>query len=161
MVVYLYKKGRQTMKNIITTIAMFILTITAQAQDTVILDSMYFFKHDRNISTLDAVNNKKAEWYGHTYESQMLIFDKEKNKIYFYDYNDVLVATYDITKKINEGNEVIFQFKGKYENNQNVVGEFIFTYDTNGNRTLVSKRMFYDERNVHYCYMSKIKKGGF
>jgi hypothetical protein len=28
----LYKKGRQTMKNIITTIAMFILTITAQAQ---------------------------------------------------------------------------------------------------------------------------------
>jgi len=32
MVVYLYKKGRQTMKNIITTIAMFILTITAQAQ---------------------------------------------------------------------------------------------------------------------------------
>jgi hypothetical protein len=32
MVVYLYKKGRQTMKNIITTIAMFILTITVQAQ---------------------------------------------------------------------------------------------------------------------------------
>jgi hypothetical protein len=32
MVVYLYKKGRQTMKNIITAIAMFILTITAQAQ---------------------------------------------------------------------------------------------------------------------------------
>jgi hypothetical protein len=32
MVVYLYKKGRQTMKNIITAIAMFILTIAAQAQ---------------------------------------------------------------------------------------------------------------------------------
>ena len=32
MVVYLYKKGRQTMKNIITTIAMFISTITVQAQ---------------------------------------------------------------------------------------------------------------------------------
>lgn len=32
MVVYLYKKGTQTMKNIITTIAMFILTIGAQAQ---------------------------------------------------------------------------------------------------------------------------------
>ena len=38
MVVYLYKKGRQTMKNIITTIAMFILTITAQAQDRVYLN---------------------------------------------------------------------------------------------------------------------------
>jgi uncharacterized protein YkwD len=41
MVVYLYKKGRQTMKNIITTIAMFILTITVQAQ---FLTNNSFFK---------------------------------------------------------------------------------------------------------------------
>ena len=32
MVVYSYKKGRQTMKNIITTIAMFILTFSTNAQ---------------------------------------------------------------------------------------------------------------------------------
>jgi|LakMenEpi03Aug12_release.lakeMendotaPanAssembly.Ray.scaffolds.fasta_scaffold492505_2 hypothetical protein len=32
MVIYLYKKGRQTMKNIITTIAMFILVFNIKAQ---------------------------------------------------------------------------------------------------------------------------------
>ena len=59
MVVYLYKKGRQTMKNIITTIAMFILTITAQAQIlTVKADSFYHFKHSLDISTDEAVQTK-------------------------------------------------------------------------------------------------------
>lgn len=148
------------MKQLLSLMLMF-LSLDVKAQDTAILDSMYFFKHSRNVSTLDAVNNKKAEWYGHTYESQMLIFDNEKNKVSFYDYNGELVVTYDITKKIVEGKETILQFKANLKDNRCVVGEFVFTSDTNGNRTLVSKKMFYDERDVHYCYMAKIKKGGY
>jgi len=63
MVVYLYKKGRQTMKNIITTIAMFILTITAQAQ-TITTDSFYQFTHDTTISTFDASDKNQCKNIG-------------------------------------------------------------------------------------------------
>jgi hypothetical protein len=49
MVVYLYKKGRQTMKNTITTIAMFILSIlSVKAQQTYVLDSILVFKYQNS-----------------------------------------------------------------------------------------------------------------
>jgi hypothetical protein len=57
MVVYSYKKGRQTMKNIITTIAMFILTITAQAQSVYKFDKFYNYKHNSIWESPYAVNN--------------------------------------------------------------------------------------------------------
>lgn len=56
MVVYSYKKGRQTMKNIITTIAMFILTITAQAQ-VYKFENFYNYKHLSIWESPYAVNN--------------------------------------------------------------------------------------------------------
>jgi hypothetical protein len=57
MVVYLYKKGRQTMKNIITTIAMFILTIGAQSQSVYNFDKFYNYKHNSIWESPYAVNN--------------------------------------------------------------------------------------------------------
>jgi len=57
MVIYLYKKGRQTMKNIITTIAMFILTIGAQSQSVYNFDKFYNYKHNSIWESPYAVNN--------------------------------------------------------------------------------------------------------
>jgi uncharacterized protein YkwD len=61
MVVYLYKKGRQTMKNIITTIAMFILTINVYAQvelEHKILNEINKYRVENGLDTI--VWNDKA-----------------------------------------------------------------------------------------------------
>ena len=79
MVVYLYKKGRQTMKNIITTIAMFILTITAQAQ-VYKLEKFYNFKHDALWMTPYAVNNDLDTSLGGTETKAVLKINKKTIK---------------------------------------------------------------------------------
>ena len=76
------------MKNIITTIAMFILTIGAQAQIvTVKADSFYHFKHSLDISTDEAVQTKNYTFIDYKVGQAEFKFD-EVNKmvsITFYD----------------------------------------------------------------------------
>ena len=80
MVVYLYKKGRQTMKNIITTIAMFILTITAQAQTFVFqCKGFYRFEHTSGLNSMEVLNNnQETKLMGQT-SNIIFIFDSVKN----------------------------------------------------------------------------------
>jgi hypothetical protein len=74
----LYKKGTQTMKNTITTIAMFILAIGAQAQQTTVkLKNYYFFKHDAQYTTVDALNNNlETSLGGIESKETVLVFDE-------------------------------------------------------------------------------------
>jgi hypothetical protein len=115
MVVYLYKKGRQTMKNIITTIAMFILTITAQAQIvTVKADSFYHFKHSLDISTDEAVQTKNYTFIDYKVGQAEFKFD-EVNKmvsITFYDGSQDF-AFIDSMSKFDNGEINYFVTFGK------------------------------------------------
>ena len=73
------KKGENNMKsNIITTITMFILTITAQAQQTTVkLNHYYFFKHDAQHTTVDALNNNlETSLGGIDNKETVLVFDE-------------------------------------------------------------------------------------
>ena len=106
MVVYLYKKGRQTMKNIITTIAMFILTITAQAQNRMyvnfgtnlesVLDSNNIFYVgilDRKLLSEDKVG------YVHKNKMYLNIFDSIYNNDEFKtnpDTNNVIMKQFEL-----------------------------------------------------------------
>jgi hypothetical protein len=106
MVVYLYKKGRQTMKNIITAIAMFILTITAQAQNRMyvnfgtnlesVLDSNNIFYVgilDRKLLSEDKVG------YVHKNKMYLNIFDSIYNNDEFKtnpDTNNIIMKQFEL-----------------------------------------------------------------
>ena len=99
MVVYLYKKGRQIMKNIITTIAMFILTIGAQAQ-TITTDSFYQFTHDTTISTFEASEKNQCKNIGWVVgKVKYEFFDESKTIIITYVKDGVEVMEYMIVNK--------------------------------------------------------------
>jgi hypothetical protein len=71
------------MKNIITTIAMFILTIGAQAQQTTIkIKNYYSFKHDAQYTTVYALNNNLETPLGG---------DKDKETVLVFDETNMVV----------------------------------------------------------------------
>jgi hypothetical protein len=131
MVVYLYKKGRQTMKNIITTIAMFILAITAQAQ-VYKLEKFYNFKHDALWMTPYAVNNDLDTSLGGTETKAVLKINKKTIK--FKDitgkktYNYVVDSVENILDLY-----VIYHTKNKEFDNK----EFTFFVIKDGDNTLI------------------------
>ena len=97
MVVYLYKKGRQTMKNIITTIAMFILTITAQAQ-------VYQFQHTSGLNSMEVLNNnQETKLMGQT-SNIFFIFDSVKNTMTRVDSFNKSVMVRTIVDSYSENN---------------------------------------------------------
>jgi hypothetical protein len=68
MVVYLYKKGRQTMKNIITTIAMFILVLNAKAQVIKFeFDTIQYFELQKGKTLKENVDQKLINYMGFGY----------------------------------------------------------------------------------------------
>jgi hypothetical protein len=152
MVVYLYKKGRQTMKNIITTIAMFILTITAQAQ-TITTDSFYQFTHDTNISTFEASEKNQCVNIGWVYGKTKYEID-EQSKTIFITYIENGVVVYDyltISKIVVEG--VAKQYFTHSENG--IDGDIILTKDAEHKQDMVVSRyilngkMFVNESYVN------------
>ncbi len=145
MVVYLYKKGRQTMKNIITTIAMFILTITAQAQ-TITTDSFYQFTHDTTISTFDASEKNQCKNIGWVVgKTKYEIFEDSKTIIITYVKDGVETVNYlAVTKIVKEG--VAKQYYVSTENGFN--GDIILTKDADHKQDMVVSRYILDGKMV-------------
>jgi hypothetical protein len=152
MVVYLYKKGRQTMKNIITTIAMFILTITAQAQ-TITTDSFYQFTHDTNISTFEASEKNQCVNIGWVVgKTKYEVFEDSKTIILTYKKDGVeSVSFLTINGVVKEG--VAKQYFVSTENGLN--GDIILTKDAEHKQDMVVSRyilngkMFVNESYVN------------
>lgn len=150
MVVYLYKKGTQTMKNIITTIAMFILTIAAQAQTfTVKVDTIYTFKHDKSIETQKAFDSGMVKDFGAGVRNLKLEFD-EVNKVITTFENGVIVEISDI-KEISNINSEKRYFTEK--------GGFVFYKDKNGDDSLAGAYFESKNPNIVNGFYAKIKKG--
>jgi hypothetical protein len=117
MVVYLYKKGRQTMKNIITTIAMFILTITAQAQSVSYkMNAFYGFTHNAKYNTMYALNNDLETKLPSSRGDVVLTIDTASRIMSLNDIENGKVSKYFIKKKevLGENTDLyIVNYKGK------------------------------------------------
>jgi len=152
MVVYLYKKGRQTMKNIITTIAMFILTIAAQAQ-TITTDSFYQFTHDTTISTFEASEKNQCVNIGWVVgKTKYEVFEDSKTIVLTYKKDGVeSVSFLTINGVVKEG--VAKQYFVSTENGLN--GDIILTKDAEHKQDMVVSRyilngkMFVNESYVN------------
>jgi hypothetical protein len=152
MVVYLYKKGRQTMKNIITTIAMFILTIAAQAQ-TITTDSFYQFTHDITISTFEASEKNQCVNIGWVVgKTKYEVFEDSKTIVLTYKKDGVeSVSFLTINGVVKEG--VAKQYFVSTENGLN--GDIILTKDAEHKQDMVVSRyilngkMFVNESYVN------------
>ena len=150
MVVYLYKKGTQTMKNIITTIAMFILTIGAQAQAyTVSVDTIYTFKHDKSIETQKAFDSNMVKDFGCGVRNLKIEFD-EVNKIITTFENGVILEISSIKEITNINGEKRYFTE---------FGGFVFYKDKNGYDSLAGA--YFDKKNPNTVngFYAKIKKG--
>jgi hypothetical protein len=152
MVVYLYKKGRQTMKNIITAIAMFILTIAAQAQ-TITTDSFYQFTHDITISTFEASEKNQCVNIGWVVgKTKYEVFEDSKTIVLTYKKDGVeSVSFLTINGVVKEG--VAKQYFVSTENGLN--GDIILTKDAEHKQDMVVSRyilngkMFVNESYVN------------
>ena len=150
MVVYLYKKGTQTMKNIITTIAMFILTIVAQAQTfTVKVDTIYTFKHDKSIETQKAFDSGMVKDFGAGVRNLKLEFD-EVNKVITTFENGVIIEISDIK-------EISYLDSQKHYYTEK--GGFVFYKNKDGNDYLAGAYFDPKTPNVVNGFYAKIKKG--
>ena len=152
MVIYLYKKGRQTMKNIITAIAMFILTIAAQAQ-TITTDSFYQFTHDITISTFEASEKNQCVNIGWVVgKTKYEVFEDSKTIVLTYKKDGVeSVSFLTINGVVKEG--VAKQYFVSTENGLN--GDIILTKDAEHKQDMVVSRyilngkMFVNESYVN------------
>jgi hypothetical protein len=152
MVVYLYKKGRQTMKNIITAIAMFILTIAAQAQ-TITTDSFYQFTHDTTISTFEASEKNQCVNIGWVVgKTKYEVFEDSKTIVLTYKKDGVeSVSFLTINGVVKEG--VAKQYFVSTKNGFN--GDIILTKDSEHKQDMVVSRyilngkMFVNESYVN------------
>jgi hypothetical protein len=152
MVVYLYKKGRQTMKNIITAIAMFILTIAAQAQ-TITTDSFYQFTHDITISTFEASEKNQCVNIGWVVgKTKYEVFEDSKTIVLTYKKDGVeSVSFLTINGVVKEG--VAKQYFVSTKNGFN--GDIILTKDSEHKQDMVVSRyilngkMFVNESYVN------------
>jgi hypothetical protein len=105
MVVYSYKKGRQTMKNIITTIAMFILTITAQAQVYQFhCKGFYNFEHTSGLNSMEVLNNNQETKLMGVTSNVVFIFDSVKNTMTDVDSLNKSVVVRPIIDSYSENN---------------------------------------------------------
>jgi len=113
----LYKKGRQTMKNIITTIAMFILTITAQAQSVSYkMNAFYGFTHNAKYNTMYALNNDLETKLPSSRGDVVLTIDTASRIMSLNDIENGKVSKYFIKKKevLGENTDLyIVNYKGK------------------------------------------------
>jgi hypothetical protein len=145
MVVYLYKKGRQTMKNIITAIAMFILTIGAQSQ-TITTDSFYQFTHDTSISTFEASEKNMCVNIGWVLsKAKYEFYDEIKTIILTYVKDGAEVIEYmTVNKIVKEG--VAKQYFVSTEKGFN--GDIILTKDSEHKQDMVLTRYILDGKMV-------------
>jgi hypothetical protein len=134
------------MKNIITTIAMFILTITAQAQ-TITTDSFYTFTHDTTVSSFDALENNKCEKFGWTYGKTKYEID-EVNKYIMITYVENGVVQYDYLTIINIVVEGVAKQYNFHSETFGVNGDIILTKDAEHKVDMVVSRHILDGRMV-------------
>jgi len=133
MVVSLFKKGRQTMKNIITTIAMFILTITTQAQSVYKFENFYNYKHLSIWESPYAVNNDMDSNLGSGMDKCEMTL--ENKTITIKNYTSKNTFTYNIVS-VENGPYTIYRTKCVESNNMDVNfyilddGDKIFIYCT-------------------------------
>ena len=140
------------MKNIITTIAMFILTITAQAQ-TITTDSFYQFTHDTNISTFEASEKNQCVNIGWVVgKTKYEVFEDSKTIILTYKKDGIeSVSFLTINGVVKEG--VAKQYFVSTENGLN--GDIILTKDAEHKQDMVVSRyilngkMFVNESYVN------------
>ena len=123
------------MKNIILTIAMFILTITAQAQ-IIKVDSCYQFTHDTSISTYEAQEKNKSVDYGWVYGSAKYEINEDQKMIVytFFDNGVEKVQILDIIKVVKEGcaKQYFFNIDNKLS------GDVILTKDKEHKNDMIS-----------------------
>ena len=105
------------MKNIITTIAMFILTITAQAQSiSYKMNTFYGFTHSSNYNTMYALNNDLETKLPSTRGNVILTIDSSTHILSLNDIENNKVNKYFIKKKevLGESTDLyIVNYKGK------------------------------------------------
>jgi hypothetical protein len=140
------------MKNIITTIAMFILTIAAQAQ-TITTDSFYQFTHDTTISTFEASEKNQCVNIGWVVgKTKYEVFEDSKTIVLTYKKDGVeSVSFLTINGVVKEG--VAKQYFVSTENGLN--GDIILTKDAEHKQDMVVSRyilngkMFVNESYVN------------
>ena len=105
------------MKNIITTIAMFILTITAQAQSVSYkMNAFYGFTHNSKYNTMYALNNDLETKLPSTRGDVVLTIDSASRIMSLNDIENGKVSKYFIKKKevLGENTDLyIVNYKGK------------------------------------------------
>ena len=86
MVVYLYKKGRQTMKNIIKTIAIVLVSLISQVSNAqvfikVVVEDFYNFEFSRNMSASEALKHGDYKELQGTTGKTSYIFNEYSKKV--------------------------------------------------------------------------------
>ena len=140
------------MKNIITAIAMFILTIAAQAQ-TITTDSFYQFTHDITISTFEASEKNQCVNIGWVVgKTKYEVFEDSKTIVLTYKKDGVeSVSFLTINGVVKEG--VAKQYFVSTKNGFN--GDIILTKDSEHKQDMVVSRyilngkMFVNESYVN------------
>ena len=140
------------MKNIITAIAMFILTIAAQAQ-TITTDSFYQFTHDTTISTFEASEKNQCVNIGWVVgKTKYEVFEDSKTIVLTYKKDGVeSVSFLTINGVVKEG--VAKQYFVSTKNGFN--GDIILTKDSEHKQDMVVSRyilngkMFVNESYVN------------
>jgi hypothetical protein len=134
------------MENIITTIAMFILTVTAQAQ-TITTDSFYTYTHDTTVSSFDALENNKCVKFGWNYGKTKYEID-EANKYIMITYTKDCVVQHDYLTIINIVVEGVAKQYYIHSEISGINGDIIFTKDAEHKQDMVVSRYILDGRMV-------------
>ena len=121
------------MKNIITTIAMFILTIGAQAQNVYKFEKFYNYKHNSLLVSPYAVNNDEDTSLGSgvakckmtIYSDKVVIKNKKMKQSFEY--------TIDSVENVLGNDYVVYYTKNKSLGNK----EFTFYIIKDGNKTFI------------------------
>ena len=144
LVVSLYKKGTQTMKNIIIAIGMLILSINAKAQ-VYKFKKMYNFKHDAILETPFAVNNDYDTSLGSTATKKKTVLKINNKKIVWRLHSENKTYNYvvDSVDIVIPNMYVVYYTMSKEFNKQ-----CVFYIINDGNKTLIYDRWKINQTQV-------------
>jgi hypothetical protein len=147
------------MKNIITTIAIMLLSVNVKAQDLVVnVDTVYSFKHPKSVPTPKAFDSGLVSDFGVSAKSLQIVFDDLNKTITTLDGGVVIEVSY--IREISYVNDEKWYYTNIVDRKGVLCGGgFVITKGKDGNDYLAGAVISPENPNVVNGFYGKIKKG--
>jgi hypothetical protein len=159
MVVYLYKKGRQTMKNIIKTIAIVLVSLISQVSNAqvfikVVVEDFYNFEFSRSMSASEALKSGNFKQLQGTTGKTEYIFNEYSKKVTVV-LPDGTKTDYNMLGYAN-GNKRAYLVMGPGFDGENVRIMMSLTESENGVPYLIVEHQSKDNPKLQRAFASEI-----